>query len=322
MIKPTDPNLVEEASRWVLKMRENAGSATERRAFQAWLAADPRHLPAYRHAESVWNSFDASEPTAGEPLLANARCQFREARKQNQRSRHARLRRSALVVLLAVSAPLAWQWLNSAEYRTGKGQRLAITLSDGSQIELNTDTRLLVNYAWQTRQIILERGEAQFTVAHDPQKPFEVVAAAGKIRDIGTRFNVCHWQGRIAVSVLEGEVDVSTASSTHSERLAAGNQISYDPRGTMARQTVFDAAAVTAWRKDLLVFDKVSLTDVLAQLSRYHDVELKLADPTLGAMKVSGDFPSKDLAAALAVIAAALPVKVAPESSGAIVLKR
>lgn len=322
MIEPTDPNLVEEASRWVLKMRDAAGSAAEQRAFKAWLAADPRHLPAYRHAESVCKSFDVPEQTVAEPLLANARSQFREARKQAWRSRTQQLRRLALAMLLLTSPPLAWQWLHSAAYSTGKGQRLNVVLSDGTQIELNTDTRLHTNYAWQTRQVILERGEALFTVTHDPQKPFEVTAAAGTIRDIGTRFNVSDWQGSIAVSVLEGEVVVSTASSTHSQRLSAGSQISYDPRGSMAKPSQFDAAAVTAWQKDLLVFDKAPLAEVLAQLGRYHDVELKLADPSLAAMKVSGDFPSKDLNAALNVIAAALPVKVMRESAGAVVFTR
>lgn len=322
MINPTDPNLYQQASRWVLKLRDASCSVAEKHAFKAWLAADPRHPAAYRQAESVWQSFDAAERQAAGPQLANARAQFRNVQKQARQSRTKLLARLAMAGLVLVAAPLTWQWLNSAEYHTSKGQRLQLTLRDGSQIELNTDTRLRINYAWQTRKVTLESGEALFSVVHDPEKPFEVIADSGRIRDIGTRFNVSRWLEATTVSVLEGEVEVSTASSTLSERLQPGRQISFDRRGSLAAQAKFDADAVTAWQRDLLMFNKTPLSDVLNQLSRYHDVELRLADPSLRDLKVSGDFPSKDLSAALNVITAALPLKAVPQVPGVILLKR
>lgn len=318
----TDSDIHEQASRWVVKIHNAPAGAFEQRAFQAWLAADARHLSAYRHAERVWQSFAAAEREAADPQLVGARAKLREAQKYQQRSRAAGVRKWVALTVLLTALPIGWQWLNSSEYRTGKGQRLQVTLPDGSEIELNTDTRLRVNYAWQTRQVTLEQGEALFNVVHNPEKPFEVLAASGRIRDIGTRFNVSHWRDTTTVSVLEGEVEVSTVSSTLSERLLPSRQISYDTRGSLAAPVKFDTAAVTAWRQDLLVFNKTPLAEVLAQLSRYHHIELRLVDPSLREMKVSGDFPSKDLAAALNVIAAALPVKALQTAPGVIVLER
>ncbi|WP_446810633.1 FecR family protein [Methylomonas sp. 2BW1-5-20] len=322
MTNSTDPQLFEQAGRWVLKLHNTASSDTERRAFKAWLASDPRHLPAYRHAESLWRSFDASSQQPADPQLVNARARFREAQKQTQKPRRAHLRGIALVTLLIAATPLSWQWLNTTTYTTAKGQRLRIILSDGSKIELNTDSQLRVKDTWHSRQATLEQGEAMFDVVHDPMKPFEVAAAAGRIRDVGTRFNVSRWHDTTTVSVLEGEVEVSTASSTLRELLLPGRQISYDQRGSLSAQAKFDAGEVTAWQRDLLVFNNTPLADALNQLSRYHNVELRLADPSLGSLKVSGDFPSKNLDAALQVISAALPVKAAQKSPGLIVLER
>lgn len=322
MIKPTDPDIAEQASHWVLKRLDGAGSNTEQRAFQAWLDADPRHLPAYRHAAAVWRNFAPSEGQPADVNLTNARAQFREAQYQIRRARNRRLRGLALAALLVATPPLTWNWLNSAEYRTGKGQRLSVALADGSRVELNTDSRLRVNYAWQTRQVTLERGEAVFDVKHDPAKPFEVLAPSGRIRDIGTRFNVYQGRDGTTVSVMEGEVEVATVSSTLNERLPAGSQIHFDARGSLGARTSFDAYAVMAWQKNLLVFRNAPLTEVLEQLSRYHAVDLQLADPALRDLKVSGDFPSTDLTGALKVIAAALPIKIRQAASGVIVLDR
>jgi len=106
-----------------------------------------------------------------------------------------------------------------------------IQLSDGSRIDLNTDTELSIQYTWTARSVKLERGEALFSVVHNPEKPFEVIAAGGRIQDIGTRFNIYRQADRVSVTVLEGEVSVAAKQNATAQNLIPGQQISYDSTG-------------------------------------------------------------------------------------------
>ena len=323
MIKSITPSIHEQASFWVLRLHADDCTAAERREFQAWLAKAPTHLQAYQKAEGLWQSFSLANQHPAQQI-AFARDQLRQARQQQhhrQQIRSGRLAAAALLLATGI-APFGWNWLQTETYSTVKGQRAEITLSDGSHVELNTDSQVRVNYAGQTRQVSLDRGEALFTVAHNPEKPFEVIAAAGRIRDIGTRFNVNQWRGETIVSVLEGEVAVSTGSSSITQNLLPGQQIHYDNSGSISALAEFDHKTITAWRDGLLVFKKASLSEVLDQLSRYHGIELKISDPKLRDLKVSGDFPSNDLNRALDVITTALPIKANRDNPGLIVLER
>lgn len=320
MTKLTDPAIHEQASLWVFRLRAGHCTAADRQALKEWLESDRRHEAAYRLAESAWRSFSH----AGEqphPQLVAARLLFRHTQSRRRKTISGRIAAAASLLLLIVGGPVAWQWTHTENYATVKGQRSEILLSDGSRVELNTDTQIRVNYAWRTRKVTMERGEALFTVAHDSEKTFEVIAAKGRIRDIGTRFNVRRWRDETTVSVLEGEVAVSTESSSIAENLLPGRQVRFNNQGSLSAPAEFDPKTVTAWQSGLLAFKSTPLAEVLDELSRYHNVELTLADPALRELKVSGDFPSNDLNGALNVITAALPVKAVRKSPGLIVLE-
>ncbi|WKJ88939.1 FecR family protein [Methylomonas montana] len=307
---PISPSLHEQASHWVVRLHAPDCSASERRAFQDWLALSPRHRQSYQNAEAIWRDF-SSVDAQPDPRLIAARNGLRRAQIARRRAIHGkRLSIAASLLIAAIGVPLAWDWINTDRYLTLKGQRQHIALRDGSTIELNSNSQIRVHYGWRSREAVLERGEALFNVAHDESKPFDVVAGNGKIHDIGTRFNVRLLNNAVTVSVLEGEVAVATEHRPIPQNLAAGQQIKYDAAGlASSAPTSFDATTVAAWREGMLVFKKTALAEVLEQLSRYHDVELSVADPQLQNLKVSGDFPTDDLNLALNAISAALPIK-------------
>jgi transmembrane sensor len=177
-----------------------------------------------------------------------------------------------------------------------------------------------VQYTWTTRSVKLEHGEALFSVAHDAGKPFEVIAANGLIRDIGTRFNVYSQAGQVSVTVLEGEVSVTAGQNSTPHNLTPGQQMSYGSMGQISKIANVDIAAVTAWQKAQLVFKGQPLRVVLEQLGRYHEVTLQVTDPHLQALRVSGVFPSNNLKLALDTIAGALPVKISSPASRVFVI--
>ncbi|MFZ2169357.1 MAG: FecR domain-containing protein, partial [Methylococcaceae bacterium] len=254
------------------------------------------------------------EPHAA-PQLAAARAYLREARQFRRASAGKRLAGVLSIILITVLSPIWWSWLTTDIYRTAKGESASIQLSDGSRIDLNTDTELSVQYTWTTRSVKLERGEALFAVVHNAEKPFEVIAAGGRIQDIGTRFNVYQQAGRVSVTVLEGEVSVAGSQSHTAQNLTPGQQISYDSTGRTSAISRADIDVVTAWQKGQLVFKGQPLSVVLEQLGRYHDASLQVQGSQLQTLKVSGVFPTDNLNLVFNTIAGALPIEVTQNSA-------
>ena len=306
----------EQAIFWVTRLHSGDCTDQELDDFEAWLAQSEVHRIAHHEVESFWGGLGQLEPHAA-PQLAAARAYLREARQSRSASAGKRLAGAVVLSLVLITGfgPLWWSWLTTDIYRTAKGESTSIQLSDGSRIDLNTDTELSVQYTWTRRSVKLERGEALFAVVHNAEKPFEVIAAGGRIKDIGTRFNVYRQEGRVSVTVLEGGVSVAAGQSPSAQNLTPGQQISYDSTGHTSTISRADIDVATAWQKGQMVFKSQPLSVVLEQLGRYHNASLQVRGSRLQALKVSGVFPTDNLNLVLNTIAGALPIKVTQNSA-------
>jgi transmembrane sensor len=213
-----------------------------------------------------------------------------------------------------VAAALAWNigWLDFPDehtYRTALGEHKAVALADGSRLDLDTDTEVVVRFSRRSRELKLVRGQALFTVVHGDARPFDVLADKGRIRDIGTQFDVRRNASRVSVTVLEGAVEVSGFDTTPARPLRQGQRLSYTPQGDFSAVESIDVAAAAAWREGRLVFRGQRLGEVLTELGRYHAASLTVTSARVMDIKVSGTFPTDNLELALKTIAAALPVK-------------
>lgn len=294
--------LFEQAVAWFIELQSENCAENRRRRFQAWLDADEAHRQAYQEAEALWSNLNALK-TASVPGLADARA----ARPQRRVSAGAGLSALLLASLLAgwwqdYSAP-------SLSYETGLGERRHIDLADGSQLELNAQTRLTVRLSWLRRRIELQEGEVLFTVAHQSLRPFEVEAGKLVIEDIGTVFDVKKRPEAGAVSVLEGEVELRTGQEWFGERLKAGfvRRIGKDGHLLPAEKT--DAEQTEAWTQGRLLFDHTPLSEVTAELERHHPVRFRFADPALARQTLSGNFDAADLEPFLQAIEKILPLR-------------
>jgi transmembrane sensor len=108
-------------------------------------------------------------------------------------------------------------------FQTAIGEQAAVGLPDGSSFDLNTNSRVWVDYSKRARVVYLERGEAFFKVAHDPLRPFWVHAGDRRVRAVGTAFNVYLRPRGAEVTVREGTVNVvnSTMESPPTEQKPA-----------------------------------------------------------------------------------------------------
>lgn len=307
--KPT-ADQYEQASYWVSLLHDGDCSPKQHRDFLAWLNKNTFNQQAYQEVEAYWQQLGGLE-TIAKPQLDAARTAIRQ--QQNKRRRwvpRQSLAVAALVLLMVIAAPLVLLCIDNGSYRTAKGEQMSIQLSDGTRIDLNTDTEVKVSYTFFDRKVKLEKGEALFTVKHDSEKPFEVAASDGLIRDIGTQFNVYKQTDKVSVTVLEGEVSVGKLQATTPQILTAGMQYTYTQDGLNQLANKGDFKEVASWREGRIVFKGQRLDVVLEQLSRYHAVKLSTGNSSLASLKVSGSFPTNDLNLALNTIAASLPVKI------------
>jgi transmembrane sensor len=171
---------------------------------------------------------------------------------------------------------------------------------------LDADSELVARVGARVRRVTLMRGEALFTVVHDTSRPFEVDVGAGRIADVGTRFDVERVHDSVRIAVLEGRVGIATLHGEMS--LGAGNGSGYDGEGTLLPIRPIDES-VALWGEGQRRFNAEPLSDVVDRLMRYHSVTFFFTDPRLKELRVSGTFKMGDLALFLRTLAAALPVE-------------
>jgi len=300
---PEDP-VLKQARYWLVRQQSGDMSAAESRALEAWLDADPSHRDAYERISALWDSMKG---------IGARQFPARAAARSFRRSPAQPWLASTVTVLLFAAITLGVlslrDWHGEINvYRTAKGEQQRVTLPDGSVAQLNTDTELRVVYARGARSIHLERGQALFSVKKDVDRPFEVITRSGRAMALGTRFDVHLQDDRTVVAVVDGMVRVTTAR-TGPVHVAAGEGISWSPRGDFLGHHPIDPAAVLAWQKGRLHFDRTPLAEVMAEVARYHTISYRFAEPSLALLQVSGSFRTNDLPRLFAVLEAALPVR-------------
>lgn len=306
----------DQAIAWLLRLRESPQDAGTQAAFSAWLTADPAHSVAYRQAERQWDWIQRFErkdfPARVEAL------RYRPYRASRRFAAFATAASVLLVAGWALFSAQGWYGLPYS-YATGKNQRLTVALPDGSNLELNANSEVRVRYNRFQRRVELVRGEAFFNVSHDAARPFSVHADNAVVRDIGTAFDVYKQARQTSVTVLEGVVELEGGGER--KQLSAGQQLAYSDDGRFLDLPPTDPASATAWRQGLLVFRGRRLVDVVSEICRYHDVDIRLPDPRLADLRVNGSFRTEQLDALLNAVATLLPLKIIRLSEREIVLE-
>jgi transmembrane sensor len=196
-------------------------------------------------------------------------------------------------------------------YETAIGDQKKIALADGSSVILNTNSRLDVDFSGNRRDVHLVRGEAYFDVVHDKTRPFTVYANKYVVRDIGTEFDVhLRKTGLVEVGVTKGSVEVAPANggiisdaAKNLAVLAAGQNIVLG-RKIERPELVSDAdmKRKLAWRQGELIYTGQPLGEVLADIGRYSDIKIELADPALENLPVGGAFRADQIEAIFAAL--------------------
>ena len=304
-----------EAAAWVARFDAGDVSARDQAAFQEWLNRSVLHSDAIAEYGKLWSEFDALGLLAGSSE-AGWETGVRDSRPDMLERARPWLAACAAAAI-AVAGGAAFFHPRPAQlakienhhaagfvpakysYETAVGGQKKITLADGSSVILNTNSRLEVDFSARCRNVHLIRGEAYFDVVHDQTRPFTVHADNYVVRDIGTAFDVhLSKAGLVEVGVTKGSVEVKPAHGAPVSRTAKGLGVLVAGDDVVLGQEIASVEAVPradlgrklAWRQGQLIYTGQPLSEVLADVSRYSNIKIDLADPALENLPVGGAF--------------------------------
>jgi transmembrane sensor len=268
-----------EAIAWHLRLRD--GEAADWDAFTAWLEGDAARSAAY---DEVARADAALVPEAFPALAAN---------DDMAGTPHPRRFGPAIWAIAAVAAclllalvPLPWLGTATDRYEvaTAAGEQRTVPLGDGSAVALNGGTHLILDRE-DPRFAELTAGEATFTIRHDGDHPFVVVAGDHRIHDVGTTFNIVHEGDRLVVEVIEGAVKYDPHRAAIS--LTAGQTLAIHERGgepTVGRR---DPHIIAGWRHGQLSYRAEPLDRVARDLTRSLGAPVSV-DPGIATLPFTG----------------------------------
>jgi transmembrane sensor len=325
--------------RWELLVRLLSGEASpvERDEMERWIAADPAHAAEVEQLRALWNASGAL-PRRGDPAAAWQKVAARTGLacagigatpvRDELAARRARrapawsgpLLRIAAALVLLLGGALVWRTGRATERTvvTGKGERVQLTLSDGTRVLLGVDSRLRYprRFRGGARDVRLE-GVAYFEVARDPARPFSVHTPDAVTRVLGTKFSVRDYPGAepARVAVTEGRVAVRPTRAPAGPTTAPAILV----RGQAAELASPSAPAVVrpadvrhdlAWTRGTIDFRNAPVPVVVAEIGRWYDVEIQVPDSTLAGRHLTISFDDEPLDTLLREIAAALNARV------------
>lgn len=326
------------AERWYARLMSPECTLHEREQFEAWLGKSPEHALAFEETRALWASLEGLEDDEqiGLHVVAALEPDAEPCTRQREGAdRHVRPHRrrfgwpvgagvAAMLVLGMVLVSLRKPAVPEVSYAASDKVE-SVRLADGSSIRLDLQTRIEVRLGKKRRDIQLQQGRAMFEVAGDAARPFVVDAGVGTVTALGTKFQVQREGERVSVTLLEGSVGIDAApggAGVRALRLVPGQRASYAPGTRSWSVEDVDSAALTSWSQGFLVFSATPLRDALAEINRYSNIRLTLADPALGDLRVSGSFKLGDGAAVSEALPYALPVKASKHDGTIVISKR
>lgn len=322
--KNTKADIVDQASRWFVKLRSRPITKQIDGDFLEWLEFDSTHETAYERCEYIVALGRELEYDSDlQPEITTCR-RLADSRTTGQKSSSKILtggifggRLFYAVPVIALLSVVLFIYLSSLPrtYSTEIGERRTVILEDDSTITLNTNTLLTVNYSPDERLINLKRGEAYFEVESDPARPFHVKAGNGMVTAVGTAFDVSIDGDKVTVSVLEGSVAVEPMHVADADpapvrkSLGADESVNYWSAGVLTETKSIDKQRINAWREGKLNFDDLSLADAIKEHNRYTKRKIILGSDDIRNLSISGVFHIGDTESFLYLLQESLGLK-------------
>ncbi|MDQ0422478.1 transmembrane sensor [Peteryoungia aggregata LMG 23059] len=304
-----DP-VTDQALEWVLRLQ---AKEEDRAALNAWLAEGADRGAALSRVLALYDC----------PALTVATAQTAAASEPSNASTHrtpAATRRFGFVPL-ALAASLAaaiivpllgsdWLLRLRADHRTGAGEITTIDLPDGSRMQMNSQTAVILDFDNGRRAVQLLGGEAYFEVAHDATRPFTVTGGFGTVRVTGTAFDVARGADADVVHLDSGRVTLTQDGTTSAPVAMTPGQTASIDRARIAFLAQDDGDSRLAWREGWIELSAVPLRTALDEIGRHTDRTIVTLPGAALDTPVSGSFRIADADAAIDSVATAAGARI------------
>lgn len=298
-----------EARDWFVRLRGEG--ARHRDAFESWYIARPEHADAYDRVLATWEATARLDrPQAGGAV---------PVKRHGWRAPIAALAAIMLLMIgvgVASLAGIGGQAAQAFSLVTKVGEIRTDRLPDGTQVTLDTDSRVDAVFTTSSRRVRLLRGRARIAAASDPKRPIELEAAAAKIGN-GQVVDLARDADRTTIAMIGGTGAVRVGTAVV-------------PLSTGQKIVISDAAAATAptaladgdkrWPSGMLSFDNAPLDDVVAEANRYSTVRIVLDGDALAQRRFTGTFRAGDAAGLARMLSAAFHLSLSRSDDGSFVL--
>lgn len=285
---------------WSLRLREETFTPEEFQEWCQWYRADERHRRAFEEMQTLWHE-------AGRLSLSSS--------KPRPRIKSLAL---AASVLLGLAVILGGYFFQQYRRDIAPGAIVRETqLPDGSKVELAARSRVNTIYTPEARTLDMQgmAGEAYFSVAKNPQRPFVVKVGDMRVRAIGTAFNIRRANDRVVVTVTEGIVEVyenqaGQSSGQGALKLGAGEQAAWNlqtrDKPQLRKATI---ARTLAWQEGRLEYLNEPLAAVIADINRYARQPVQVADAATANLLISGTVLTHDCESWIRALPEIFPVE-------------
>ncbi len=176
-----------------------------------------------------------------------------------------------------------------------QGQYVNLTLSDGTKVTLNSNSKLVFPSSFNndSRTVELD-GEGYFEVAHNSRKPFYVRTQNCDVKVLGTKFNVLAYNDSEIFETLlvQGSVEVNNLKSNEKKLLVPNEKVVLSNNKLLVSK--MNNTDELLWRKGILVFENESLNDIFNKLTFYYDIHIVVKNKNLLAKTCTAKFRQKD----------------------------
>lgn len=252
---------------------------------QRWLMDETHAGEKNRALEAYWNTVPegASKKTYASLAQLKTRLGMEDAPAAIT-GRRSWLRVAAVLLPLALLTGSYFLWKNIpvkpdtvVSLSVPYGERREVRLPDASTVFLNagSNIRYLASFDGETRRVWLS-GEAYFSVTRDASRPFMVETEHLSVEVLGTEFNVKAYpdETRTTATLNSGKIKVETKTE-QSYVLTPNRQLSYDRRSKKIHIASVNAGDCSGWKEGHLIFDNMSLSEILSAVERKFDVSIR-----------------------------------------------
>ena len=211
---------------------------------------------------------------------------------------------AAMLLLITTSSILFYSfYFQEISYTTKYGETKKLILPDQSVVYLNGNSKLSFNKHWlnfQDREVKVE-GEAFFSVQHtkNNQKFFVRMTNHSSVEVLGTEFNIQNRDDDTKVTLNSGKIKFHITDNQDENQktilMKPGELVEYESSSNSLTKKLVEPENHSSWKNSKLLFEKTELKEIINLIKNTYGLNIKVNDPELFKMKVSGSAPSHNI---------------------------